>query len=110
MYSFPSTSQILPPAARSTKKGSPPTLRSARTGELTPPGTHLCASAKSLDEREVIGTQKTSNAQRSTPNIQFRSPCIMNPSAIWPAKPRIEAPALKQSKIGNLESKMKKAG
>src|SRR5712691_4376761 len=73
MYSFPSTSQILPPAARSTKKGSPPTLRSARTGELTPPGMHLCALAKSLDEREVIGTQKTSNAQRSTPNIQFRS-------------------------------------
>src|SRR6266403_1518094 len=61
MYSFPSTSQILEPAARSTKNGSPPTLRNARTGELMPLGIRFLASAKSLDEREVIGRQKTSN-------------------------------------------------
>src|SRR5437870_10943051 len=61
MYSFPSTSQIRTPSPRATKKGSPPTLRNARTGELTPPGMRFLASAKSLDEREVIGTQKTSN-------------------------------------------------
>src|SRR6516225_11276318 len=33
------------PAARETKNGSPPTLRKARTGELTPPGMNLLASA-----------------------------------------------------------------
>src|SRR5437660_6014702 len=54
MYSFPSTSQILAPAARSTKKGSPPTFRNARTGELTPPGIFFSAAANNWDEREVI--------------------------------------------------------
>ena len=33
------------PAARETKNGSPPTLLKARTGELTPPGMNLLASA-----------------------------------------------------------------
>src|SRR5581483_2063803 len=52
MYSFPSTSQMRAPFARSTKNGSPPTLRNARTGEFTPPGIIFCAAAKSSDERE----------------------------------------------------------
>src|SRR2546430_17300373 len=73
MYSFPSTSQIFAPAARSTKKGSPPTLRNARTGELTPPGMRFWAAAKSLDERVVMGRRKrpTLNAQRPTFNSEL---------------------------------------
>src|SRR5213080_4423916 len=54
MYSFPSTSQILVPSARATTNGSPPTLRNARTGELTPPGMRFCAREKNSEEREVI--------------------------------------------------------
>ena len=34
------------PSARSTKNGSPPTLRNARTGEFTPPGMRFCAACK----------------------------------------------------------------
>ena len=41
------------PLARSTKNGSPPTLRKARTGEFTPPGMSSFAAAKSLDEMLV---------------------------------------------------------
>src|SRR3984893_1928690 len=58
MYSFPSTSQIFAPSARSTKNGSPPTLRKARTGGLTPPGILFCAALNSLDEREPIESSK----------------------------------------------------
>jgi hypothetical protein len=39
------------PLARSTKNGSPPTPRNARTGEFTPPGISLRASEKSAEER-----------------------------------------------------------
>src|ERR1044072_6544504 len=46
MYSLPSTSQSREPAARRTKKGSPPTARKARTGELTPPGVTAAARRK----------------------------------------------------------------
>ena len=41
------------------------------------------ASAKSLDEREVIGTQKTSNAQRSTPNIQIQNSTSQDIIKTW---------------------------
>ena len=33
------------------KGGVPPTLRKARTGELTPPGISFCARAKSASDR-----------------------------------------------------------
>src|SRR5688500_5968306 len=48
MYSFPSTSHSREPSARSTKKGSPPTPRKARTGEFTPPGVMSQARRKSV--------------------------------------------------------------
>src|SRR3954462_15674179 len=54
MYSFPSTSQIRRPSPRATEKGSPPTLRNARTGEFTPPGMRLVARANRSAEWEVI--------------------------------------------------------
>src|SRR5206468_11862249 len=54
MYSFPSTSQIRALSPRATKKGSPPTLRNARTGEFTPPGIRFCARGKNSEECEVI--------------------------------------------------------
>src|SRR5262249_27607882 len=38
MYSRPSASQMRLPAPRSMNRGTPPTARKARTGELTPPG------------------------------------------------------------------------
>ena len=68
IYSFPSTSQIFAPAARSMKNGSHPTLRNARTGEFTPPGMRFCAARNSSEEREVISKSKRStlNAQYST--------------------------------------------
>ena len=44
------------PLARSTKNGSPPTPRNARTGEFTPPGMSCWARAKRESERgEGIG-------------------------------------------------------
>src|SRR5207247_8755800 len=66
MYSFPSTSQTRAPSERATKNGSPPTLRNARTGELTPPGMRSCARVKSSDDREFKKKRSTFNAQRST--------------------------------------------
>src|SRR5688572_1214777 len=42
-YSLPSTSVMRAPCARSTKKGSAPTFRNARTGEFTPPGSSVRA-------------------------------------------------------------------
>src|SRR5436189_4064299 len=50
MYSLPSTSQTRAPWALLTKKGSPPTARNARTGELTPPGMYFNASLNSEAE------------------------------------------------------------
>ena len=56
------------PSERATKNGSPPTLRNARTGELTPPGMRsLCARETALmieSSRKI--TVQTLNAQRST--------------------------------------------
>ena len=48
MYSLPSASHSREPSARSTKKGSPPTPRNARTGEFTPPGVTSQARRKSV--------------------------------------------------------------
>src|SRR5580658_9328836 len=44
----PSAATVWAPAARLKKMGSPPTLRNARTGELTPPGIYLQASSYRL--------------------------------------------------------------
>ena len=71
MYSFPSTSQIRAPSERATKNGSPPTLRNARTGELTPPGMRSCERVKSSDDREFKKKRSTFNVQRSTFNAQI---------------------------------------
>src|SRR5882672_511444 len=38
MYARPSASQMRLPSPRTTKRGTPPTARNARTGEFTPPG------------------------------------------------------------------------
>src|SRR5437899_27854 len=70
MYSLPSTSQIFAPSPRATKNGAPPTLRNARTGELTPPGMRSCARVKSSDDREFKKKRSTFNVQRSTFNAQ----------------------------------------
>src|SRR5438093_10887917 len=70
MYSLPSTSQIFAPSPRATKNGAPPTLRNARTGELTPPGMRSCARVKSSDDREFKKKRSTFNVQRSTFNVQ----------------------------------------
>src|SRR5665213_301941 len=51
MYSFPSASKIREPSPRTMKGGVPPTLRQARTGELTPPGMESRARSKSSRER-----------------------------------------------------------
>src|ERR1041385_5079927 len=66
---------MLAPCARETKKGSPPTLRKARTGEFTPPGMRVCAREKSSEECEVIAfgrKRPTSNIQRPTFNSEWR--------------------------------------
>ena|SRR6266496_1019441 len=70
MYLFPSTSQTRAPSERATKNGSPPTLRNARTGELTPPGMRCCARVKSSDDREFKKKRSTLNVQRSTPKSE----------------------------------------
>src|ERR1041385_4577605 len=70
MYSLPSTSQILEPAARSTKNGTRPRPRKARTGELTPPGMCFSASWKSSDERAAIREIKTRRGRESNPRIE----------------------------------------
>src|ERR1051325_12066875 len=59
---------MLAPSARATKNGSPPTLRNARTGELTPPGMRCCARANSSEEWKL----KKANVERPTPNVQRR--------------------------------------
>src|SRR5690554_2840895 len=46
MYSFPSISLIREPFTLSNITGSPPTLANARTGDDTPPGISVLASAK----------------------------------------------------------------
>src|SRR5207237_5509272 len=88
--SRPSIVPIRDPSARSTKKGSPPTPRKARTGEFTPPGIRVCAILKRSEEREF----KKANVQRPTFNVQRsiedgalqkRSPrqaSILSPSAL----------------------------
>src|SRR5574341_311923 len=43
MYWLPSASQRRDPSPRTMNGGVPPTLRYARTGELTPPGISACA-------------------------------------------------------------------
>src|SRR6266700_658594 len=75
MYSFPSTSQTRAPSERATKNGSPPTLRNARTGELTPPGMRSCERVKSSDDREFKEKRSTFNVQRSTFNAQIGEVC-----------------------------------
>src|SRR5512134_1072447 len=50
MKVFPSTSRTVAPFARSMNSGVPPTDRKARTGEFTPPGIRVFASANSLLE------------------------------------------------------------
>src|SRR5687768_1173133 len=76
MYSLASTSQIRAPSARSTKNGSRPRPRKARTGELTPPGMRFRASANNCEEREAM---LAANVQRPTANVQ---------RPIEPARPR----------------------
>src|SRR5688572_31412668 len=46
MYSLPSESKMCEPSPRAMNSGLPPTLRNARTGELTPPGISSCARRK----------------------------------------------------------------
>src|SRR5947209_14096216 len=94
MYSFPSTSHMRDPAARATKNGSAPTLRSARTGEFTPAGIRAFARANNSDEREVIEfdvQRPTSNVQRPTPSCRMAA-----------KRDRYS----KESKIANLKAKM----
>src|SRR5215467_10798187 len=55
MYSRASASQIRDPSPRFTTKGSPPTPRNARTGELTPPGNN--ARARSIRSCERVVTE-----------------------------------------------------
>src|SRR5512139_2070658 len=50
MKVFPSTARTVAPFARSMNSGVPPTERKARTGEFTPPGISVFASANSLLE------------------------------------------------------------
>jgi len=54
MYSLPSTSHALLPLTRSKTTGSPPTDLKARTGEETPPGIKLRASAMSSSDLVVV--------------------------------------------------------
>ncbi len=54
MYSLPSTSMMRDPLPRAMNGGVPPTLRKARTGELTPPGMTLRAAANRASERERL--------------------------------------------------------
>src|SRR5674476_809186 len=54
MKVFPSTSRTADPFALSMKRGVPPTDPNARTGELTPPGIIVFASANSLLEVFVV--------------------------------------------------------
>ena len=62
------------PAALATKNGSPPTLRKARTGELTPPGINLLASAKReelvIPEAKCTGTSGKLDPGRPLRNFQ----------------------------------------
>src|SRR5258708_39987836 len=51
MYSLPSTSNSREPQPLAIKGGVPPTLRNARTGELTPPGISFWAWTRSASER-----------------------------------------------------------
>src|SRR4051812_41225011 len=68
MYSRPSTSQIREPSARSTKNGTPPTLRNARTGEFTPPG--MCFKAAANSSAEFEGMREWRRGRESNPRIE----------------------------------------
>src|SRR5690606_12610583 len=54
MNCVPSASHIYGPAARSMKRGVPPTERKARTGELTPPGMTRAARSKRASLRDMF--------------------------------------------------------
>src|SRR5438477_10792133 len=69
MYSWPSTSQTRAPLARSTKNGCPPTARKARTGEFTPPGIYLSASAKSCSDLDCEITVAAYSASTTKPTV-----------------------------------------
>src|SRR5438552_1696480 len=80
MYSWPSTSQTRAPLARSTKNGCPPTARKARTGEFTPPGIYLSASAKSCSDWERIMTvlcAKDGRSRGSLAEVRFMQAALL---------------------------------
>src|SRR5208337_901384 len=54
MYSLPSTSKMWDPWPRVMNGGFPPTLRYARTGELTPPGMVAHALRNSSSDLECL--------------------------------------------------------
>src|SRR5579883_21440 len=65
MYSLPSTSKMWEPSPRAMNGGLPPTLRKARTGELTPPGINCRARSKSASDRECFTVVVSSEARSS---------------------------------------------
>src|SRR3954454_14330166 len=62
-YSLPSTSYRYGPAARTMKRGVPPTAPNARTGELTPPGVTATARANHCAEVSTLGMRTSSQPE-----------------------------------------------
>src|SRR5579862_4484936 len=78
------------PLARSTKNGSPPTPRKARTGEFTPPGIYPRAVRKSSEERvkppqDATGFSPCQLAERFSPTLGCRGGCVsrQSPGTAW---------------------------
>ncbi len=68
-------SQMWLPFARSTKRGSMPTLLYARTGEFTPPGITLHAAEKNSDEDCVMRSGPFVSKQRGCRRSR-EGPCV----------------------------------
>src|SRR5690606_37742794 len=85
MYSRPSTSTSREPAPRSTKNGSPPTARNARTGEFTPPGINCFARA--YRRALSVPTSTSDTADHFSDQVVFfriRDPGAHEPAGLEP--------------------------
>src|SRR3954471_25030601 len=98
MYWLSSTSQTVAPRPRAMNRGVPPTARKARTGESTPPGRSVSASAKSAAEvlvnKASLLAQPARHSFREVGERQIRPRPGDRQQRLLDGSPLIEPPAL----------------
>src|SRR5580700_831978 len=91
MYSLPSTSKMCEPCPCAMNSGLPPTLRKARTGELTPPGINSCARWKKASDLVVDFINSVTVRERKEPAESRLQPGLAAPLSHQPAQSEIHA-------------------